>query len=95
MASDPSVVDLLKRHVTTRVDVGLFLVFSGAGAIVDAVWNFAPDATYYGIAPFVGALAVGVKKLLVDRGDPALSRVPDQPSGPDMKGRGTSGFEGP
>lgn len=56
--------------IRSRTDIGTFLMFSGIGGLADAIWNFAPYAEFYTLAPFTGALVLGVKKLLIDRDDP-------------------------
>ncbi|WP_181701610.1 hypothetical protein [Chthonobacter albigriseus] len=61
----------LGSGVKTRTDLGVFLLFSGVAALGDAVWNFAPHGEFYAIAPWAGAVGLGLKKLVFDR------RMPD------------------
>lgn len=63
----------LKIAVRTRTDLGTLLFASGLGAILDAVWNVAPYADFYAAAPWCGLLALGLKKLALDRDPPTAA----------------------
>lgn len=68
--------------IKTRTDIGAFLLFGGAVGVGDAIWNFAPYAEFYTLAPVAGALALGVKKLLLDRDNTqAATGVTRRPKG--------------
>jgi hypothetical protein len=71
-------LDQLKLALKTRTDLGTFLLVAGAGGMADAIWNVAAFFEPITFGPLCGAMALGLKKLVIDRKKPdaTLDRDP-------------------